>query len=165
MYGPQKGCRKQDIPVFESALENWVKVIGVPDFPGAGAAGGTGYALKAVLGAGLTAGWQIFSAMLHLEEEIASADLVITGEGRFDKSSLTGKLPAGIATLCRRYGKPIWVVTGLCQVPESEYRSLGINRVFELSSLALPDEHPISDAPAIIRRIFSSTFQNHTAQP
>ena len=165
VYGPQKGCRKQDIPVFESALENWVKVIGVPDFPGAGAAGGTGYALKAVLGAGLTAGWQIFSAMLHLEEEIASADLVITGEGRFDKSSLTGKLPAGIATLCRRYGKPIWVVTGLCQVPESEYRSLGINRVFELSALALTDELPLSDAPAIIRRIFSSKFHNHTAPP
>ena len=165
VYGPQKGCKKQDIPVFETALTNWQKVIGHPDFPGAGAAGGTGYALKAALNARFVPGWRFFANALGLEQEIASADLVITGEGRFDQSSLSGKLPAGIASMCRQYSKPLWVVTGRCQVPENEYRRLGITRVFELSSLALPDEHPISDAPAIIRRIFSTAFQDHTAQP
>ena len=151
VYGPQKGCRKQDAPAFEQALENWVKVIGVPDFPGAGAAGGTGYALQAALGARLLPGWQVFASMLHLEEDIASADLVITGEGRFDKSSLTGKLPAGIATLCRRYGKPLWVVTGTCRVPADQLPLLGITRVIEISASAAPGEDPFSDAPAIIR--------------
>ena len=155
VYGPQKGCRKQDIPVFESALENWQRVIGAPDFPGAGAAGGTGYALKAALGAELAAGWKVFASMLHLEEEIASADLVITGEGRFDKSSLTGKLPAGIATLCRRYGKPLWVVTGTCRVPADQLQMLGITRVIELSAAALPEEDPFGDAQAIIRHAIS----------
>ena len=160
VYGPQKGCRKQDIPVFENALENWVRVIGVPDFPGAGAAGGTGYALKAALGAELAAGWQVFASMLHLEEEIASADLVITGEGRFDKSSLTGKLPAGIATLCRRYGKPLWVVTGTCRVPADQLAVIGISRVIELSSSAAPGEDTYSDAPAIIRHAVASALQD-----
>ena len=160
VYGPQKGCRKQDIPVFESALENWQRVIGVPDFPGAGAAGGTGYALQAALGAELTAGWKVFASMLHLEEEIASADLVITGEGRFDKSSLTGKLPAGIATLCRRYGKPLWVVTGTCRVPADQLAAIGISRVIELSSSAAPGEDTYSDAPAIIRHAVASALQD-----
>ena len=160
VYGPQKGCRKLDIPVFENALENWVRVIGVPDFPGAGAAGGTGYALKAALGAELAAGWQVFASMLHLEEEIASADLVITGEGRFDKSSLTGKLPAGIATLCRRYGKPLWVVTGTCRVPADQLAVIGISRVIELSSSAAPGEDTYSDAPAIIRHAVASALQD-----
>ena len=160
VYGPQKGCRKQDIPVFENALENWMRVIGVPDFPGAGAAGGTGYALKAALGAELAAGWQVFASMLHLEEEIASADLVITGEGRFDKSSLTGKLPAGIATLCRRYGKPLWVVTGTCRVPADQLAAIGISRVIELSSSAAPGEDTYSDAPAIIRHAVASALQD-----
>ena len=160
VYGPQKGCRKQDIPVFENALENWVRVIGVPDFPGAGAAGGTGYALKAALGAELAAGWQVFASMLHLEEEIASADLVITGEGRFDKSSLTGKLPAGIATLCRRYGKHLWIVTGTCRVPADQLAAIGISRVIELSSSAAPGEDTYNDAPAIIRHAVASALQD-----
>ena len=158
VYGPQKGCRKHDAPIFEKALEHWINVIGVPDFPGAGAAGGTGYALQAALGAKLVPGWQVFASMLHLEEEIASADLVITGEGRFDKSSLTGKLPAGIATLCRRYGKPLWVVTGTCRVPADQLPMLGITRVIELSASAAPGEDPFADAPAIIRHAVASAF-------
>ena len=160
VYGPQKGCKRQDIPLFENALENWIKVIGHPDFPGAGAAGGTGYALKAALGAQFVPGWRFFASALGLEQEIASADLVITGEGRFDRSSLSGKLPSGIAEMCRQYGKPLWVITGRCQVPENEYRSLGITRVLELSTTALPEEHPISDAPAIIRRVLSTANFN-----
>ena len=96
--------------------------------------------------------------MLHLEEEIASADLVITGEGRFDKSSLTGKLPAGIATLCRRYGKPLWVITGTCRVPADQLPMLGITRVIELSASAAPGEDPFADAPAIIRHAVASAF-------
>lgn len=160
VYGPQKGCKRQDIPLFENALENWIKVIGHPDFPGAGAAGGTGYALKAALGAQFVPGWRFFASALGLEQEIASADLVITGEGRFDRSSLSGKLPSGIAEMCRQYGKPLWVITGRCQVPENEYRSLGITRVMELSTTALPEEHPISDAPAIIRRVLSTANFN-----
>ena len=160
VYGPQKGCRKQDIPVFENALGNWVRVIGVPDFPGAGAAGGTGYALKAALGAELAAGWQVFASMLHLEEEIASADLVVTGGGRSAQSSLPGKLPAGIATLCRRYGKPLWVVTGTCRVPADQLAVIGISRVIELSSSAAPGEDTYSDAPAIIRHAVASALQD-----
>ena len=160
VYGPQKGCKRQDIPLFENALEHWIKVIGHPDFPGAGAAGGTGYALKAALGAQFVPGWRFFASALGLEQEIASADLVITGEGRFDRSSLSGKLPSGIAEMCRQYCKPLWVITGRCQVPENEYRSLGITRVLELSTTALPEEHPISDAPAIIRRVLSTANFN-----
>ena len=156
VYGPQKGCKRQDIPLFENALENWIKVIGHPDFPGVGAAGGTGYALKAALGAQFVPGWRFFASALELEQEIASADLVITGEGRFDRSSLSGKLPSGIAEMCRQYDKPLWVVTGQNKITEAEYLSLGISKVFELSSLALPEEHPLQDAPAIIRRIIAA---------
>ncbi|HIZ85238.1 MAG TPA: glycerate kinase [Candidatus Coprenecus stercoravium] len=158
VYGPQKGCRRQDIPLFENALSNWQKVIGHPDFPGAGAAGGVGYALKAALGAKFVPGWRFFASALELEKEIASADLVITGEGRFDRSSLSGKLPSGIAKMCRQYGKPLWIVTGQNKITEAECLRLGISKVFELSSLALPEEHPVQDAPAIIRRVMAAAI-------
>ena len=156
VFGPQKGCRKQDIPVFEKALENWQSVIGYPDFPGAGAAGGIGYALKAALGATFVPGWEFFATETGLEQDIAAAGLVITGEGRFDTSSLSGKLPSGIASICRKYGKPLWVVTGQNRVSEAAYRSIGVTRVLELSSMALPGESPSDDAPSIIRRIFTT---------
>ena len=101
---------------------------------------------------------RFFASALGLEQEIASADLVITGEGRFDRSSLSGKLPSGIAEMCRQYGKPLWVVTGQNKITEAEYLRLGISKVFELSSLALPEEHPLQDAPAIIRRIIAARY-------
>lgn len=158
-YGPQKGCSQKDIGRFEDALANWQKVIGYPDFPGAGAAGGTGYALKAVLGADMEPGWKLFASMLDLEKEIASADLVITGEGRFDRSSLTGKLPAGIASLCRQYGKPLWVITGRNLIPENAYRPMGINRMIEITAMANEGEDPVRCAQDIIRRSISQIIK------
>ncbi len=164
VYGPQKGCRKQDIPLFEHAMQNWVKVLGVPDFPGAGAAGGTGYALKAALGAEITQGWKVFSSMLHLEEEIASADLAITGEGRFDMSSLTGKLPSGIADICRKHSKPLWIVTGRCRVPSGITAGMGISRIIEISSSGIRDKDPFTDAPNIIRTELAAAISTETEE-
>lgn len=158
-YGPQKGCTMQEIPVFEKAMENWLRVIGRPDFPGAGAAGGTGYALKSVLGAEIIPGWKLFASMLKLDEEIKAADLVITGEGRFDRSSLSGKLPAGIATLCREYGKPLWILTGRNTVAKEEYCRLGIGRIIEITAMAESGENPVLQAPGIIRRTCRQIIQ------
>ncbi len=123
------------------------------DFPGSGAAGGVGFAMKFMLGAELRPGWELFSEMIDLEDNIAEADLVITGEGSFDESSLFGKLPHGIASLCRKYGKPLWVIAGRSRVEPSQWRALGIERVEELVAHATPDEDSIRDARAILTRI------------
>ena len=144
IYGPQKGATPEIIPVLEQRLAKWSEAVarwrGLPSevlaqFPGAGAAGGVGFALHGVFKANMLQGWRVFTDMMNLEEEIASADLVITGEGRFDGQSLEGKLPLGIAQLCAQYRKPLWLLCGRNMVPEVIYRSHGICRLVSISSL------------------------------
>ncbi len=123
------------------------------DFPGSGAAGGVGFAMKYMLGAELRPGWELFSEMIDLEKNIANADLVITGEGCFDESSLFGKLPYGISTLCRKHNKPLWVIAGRNKVEKQQWGALGIKRVEELAAHVQNDEDSILDARAILSRI------------
>lgn len=166
VYSGQKGCKPADKPVLEAAMENWADVVGrwytsekqenvrtLSDFPGSGAAGGVGFAMKYMLGAELRPGWELFSEMIDLEDNIAAADLVITGEGSFDESSLFGKLPHGIASLCRKYNKPLWVIAGRSRVEPEQWRALGIERVEELVVHAQEGEDSIRDARAILSRI------------
>jgi ribonuclease HII len=73
--------------------------------------------------------------MAGLEEKIARADFVVTGEGRFDGQSLDGKLATGILTLCKKYGKKPVVVCGRCALPPSVWRKAGIADVYSLSEV------------------------------
>lgn len=148
VYGPQKGASIENLEELEGAMKNWAEVVQkwyvshhpgtsvvCSEVPGAGAAGGVGFALYSVLGARLVPGWRLFSQMAGLENEIAAADLVITGEGRFDSQSLSGKLPGGMAELCREYGKPLWVVCGSDLTSASQKKEAGVERVFSLQEV------------------------------
>jgi glycerate kinase len=137
VYGRQKGAQGEDFRILEQRLSRWSEAVSlwrnVPaqelaQYPGAGAAGGVGFALHAVLGAKMLSGWKVFTELMGLPQEIASADLVITGEGRFDRQSLEGKLPLGIAQLCAEYKKPLWLVCGRNVVSEEICRSHGRTR-------------------------------------
>ncbi len=155
VYGGQKGGSASDLLSLEKGLTNWAKVVqewaeknnckncklaegGVlSNFPGTGAAGGVAFPLFSMLGAKLLPGWELFSQMLHLEREIASADLVITGEGMFDIQSLAGKLPFGVAQICKKYNKPLILVCGVNMLNKSQYSDLCIDRV-----IAIKDYEP-----------------------
>ncbi len=133
IFGRQKGVK--DIELFEKSMSHWAESISptATNIPGAGAAGGVGFALCAVLGAKLQKGWKVFAEMTHLEEEIIHSDIVITGEGSFDEQSLHGKLPVGIASICRKYSKPVWIICGRNEVPEEKYWTFGIKKVGKLN--------------------------------
>ena len=151
VFGPQKGGAKEDLGRIDAAVENWAKVItewkhgGASaqntgpswNYPGAGAAGGTGFALHTVLGAQLKPGWKVFADLLHIEDEIKEAELVVTGEGKLDMQSLSGKLVSGIASLCRKYRRPLWVVTGKNELPPDVISETGITRIVDLTEVAL----------------------------
>ena len=82
------------------------------DTPGAGAAGGISFGLMAAAGAQLLPGFELVSAWLDLERRLAAADLIITGEGRFDDSSLSGKGPGAVAARALALGKRVHVFAG-----------------------------------------------------
>jgi glycerate kinase len=124
IYGPQKGLRPADLPCLDAEAARLARLLcahaGQPtslvDRPGAGAAGGISFGLMAAAGAQLVPGAELVSAWLDLAPRLAAADLVITGEGRFDDSSLSGKGPGEVAARALALGKKVHVFAGRATV-------------------------------------------------
>jgi glycerate kinase len=118
VYGPQKGASPEDVALLDRALRHFAAVvhrdlgIDLRDTPGAGAAGGLGAGLIAFLGARLRPGVDVVMDAVRLRERLRGADLVITGEGRFDGQSLRGKAPAGVLRAADEFGVPALVLCG-----------------------------------------------------
>ncbi|MFC9558885.1 glycerate kinase [Agromyces sp. NPDC056965] len=113
VFGPQKGADAATVAVLDANLARLARLVADIDSetPGAGAAGGTGFALL-VWGAAMGGGAELVADALGLERDIADADLVITGEGRFDGQSEAGKAPSEVARLAASRGVPVALVAG-----------------------------------------------------
>jgi glycerate kinase len=122
VYGPQKGASPEDVATLDRALERFAEIVrrdlglDVDRLPGAGAAGGLGAGLVAFLGAALRPGVEVVMEALGLDDRIAGVDLVVTGEGSFDRQSLHGKAPAGVLRAADRAGIPTVVLCGRATV-------------------------------------------------
>ena len=113
VFGPQKGADGAQIAALEAGLSRLAEMLGgEPGAPGAGAAGGTGYGLAAAWGAVLTPGAAELGRLARLDRALAGAGLVITGEGRFDETSLTGKTCGTVIAAAAAAGVPVAVVAG-----------------------------------------------------
>ena len=119
-YGPQKGLKPHDALMLEAQSARLASMLcrqfERPDAlaarPGAGAAGGIAFGLMAAAGAELVPGYELVSSWLDLERRVAEADIVITGEGRFDDSSMSGKGPGALARRALELGKRVHVFAG-----------------------------------------------------
>lgn len=114
VYAPQKGASPSDVEELEAGMLHYASLIanGVADFPGSGAAGGLGAAVKYYLSGTLSPGFDTISKLINLEEKIKSVDVVLTGEGCTDSQTENGKLPAGVARLSAKHGKPCYIISG-----------------------------------------------------
>src|SRR5439155_18645055 len=111
IYGPQKGASPEDVKRLDAALAHFARVAAKTlgrdeqQTPGAGAAGGAGFALIAFLGARAMSGVQLVLDMLNLDARLADTDLALTGEGRADRPTFDyGKTAAGAGRRCRGAG-------------------------------------------------------------
>jgi len=145
VFGPQKGADGAQIARLEAGLARLAKVLGgEPAAPGAGAAGGTGYGLAAAWGAVLTRGAAELGRLAGLDRALAGADLVITGEGRFDETSLTGKTCGTVIAAAAAARVPVAVVAG--QVSD-EFAALAWR-----GAAPSRGHPPIPDGPGTTRR-------------
>lgn len=113
VFGPQKGATPEDIVELDAALAHFSRLLGGdPTAPGSGAAGGAGYGFAAGWGATITAGSEFLAELSGLPAAIASADVLLTGEGRFDSQSLGGKVVGQLLELAHRHGLGIGVIAG-----------------------------------------------------
>ena len=118
VFAPQKGADRDMVESLDLGLRNFADVSAVAmgydyaDAEGSGAAGGLGYAFRQFLGARLESGVDMVLDAICFDQIIESADLVITGEGRIDSQTVTGKTPYGVAQRAARYGIPVVAIAG-----------------------------------------------------
>ncbi|WP_240731289.1 glycerate kinase [Exiguobacterium mexicanum] len=158
VFGPQKGLAPEDVVRYDELLAAYARCF-ERDFtnkPGAGAAGGIGFALYQ-LGAVYVSGIEEAVRWSNLEESLRTADWLITGEGRFDEQSLHGKAPYGLACLAHAYGVPTLVFAGqteLIAVPD-----VGIEAVFPIVSRVMTLEEAMQQAAPLLTSAVSRAFR------
>lgn len=154
-FGPQKGAAPEQLNLLERGLAQLVAVsqrdLGsdFQDYPGAGAAGGLGFGLLTFCRAELRPGFDIVAEAIELERKISAADVIITGEGRFDAQTLEGKAPAGVAKLAHRLNKPVYGIVG--EASEEARTNPLFDGVYELARPPISRTAAIKTAASLLR--------------
>jgi len=138
VFAPQKGADTAAVKTMDGCLQSYAELVksyipsADPDMPGAGAAGGMGFALRNFLGADISSGVSLVLHETGLEEELKSADFLVTGEGCLDSQTAMGKAPAGAAALAAKYGVPVIAFCGAVREGAELCNASGINAFFPI---------------------------------
>ncbi len=165
VYGPQKGATPEIVKELEGGMENYARVIyetlgvNANEVIGGGAAGGIGAALSVFLGAKMGSGIDTLLDIVDFDASLEGADGVISGEGRLDSQSLSGKVIYGIAKRCQKYGVPLYlIVGGVGDGYEAAY-DLGIKKIYTLVNEQTPLSEAINNAEAVYRARATELFK------
>jgi glycerate 2-kinase len=164
MFAPQKGASTEDVIRLERALTRLAAVAArlgggdVSGIPGAGAAGGCGFGL-ALCGARLVPGARAVCDLVGLDAALREATVAITGEGRLDRQTPTGKAPAEVAARATAHGIPCVAIAGTVEDPLPRLFSA----VLSLDSID-PDIDPIRHARALVRRATRRAIEDMRAR-
>ncbi len=159
VFGPQKGADAAQVAALDANLARLADVVGEQcgrehaERPGAGAAGGVGWAALAVLGARMRTGIDLVLDLARFDEVVAGARLVITGEGSLDEQTLLGKAPAGVARAARRAGVPVVAVCGRSLLTAEQAAGAGIEAVYAVAELEPDPVASMRDAAVLLRRV------------
>jgi len=136
VYGPQKGLTRERLYPVDGALTHLAHLLDrdLAEQPGAGAAGGLGYAL-ALLGATREPGIELVARAGGFTDRLAASDLVLTGEGSLDPQTFTGKVVAGVAELAAPAGVPCVALAGRVDVGSRELRAAGLDGAYSMVEL------------------------------
>lgn len=139
VFAPQKGASPEQVKILSRNLKHFADVVGettgvdIRKIPGGGAAGGLGVALHAFFGATIVRGADYILDRIHFSWRIRGADIVITGEGKLDKSTLLGKAPLAVARRASRAGASVVVICGESSLAP---RELSADEIVELNKVA-----------------------------
>ncbi|MFC8750670.1 glycerate kinase [Pseudomonas oryzihabitans] len=158
IFGPQKGASPEQVRELDAALAHFATVTAatlgrdVSEQPGAGAAGGVGFAALAFLQASFRPGIEVVAELVGLEEALQGADLAVTGEGRLDGQTLRGKTPAGVLRLAQRHGVPVVAVAGSLGEGYDALYQQGLAAAFSLVPGPLSLEEALAQAEGLLER-------------
>ena len=159
VYGPQKGASPADVAELDAALSQWAQAVrsvtgdDVADRPGAGAAGGVGFAALAVLGATLRPGIDLVLDLVGFRAALPGVGLVVTGEGSLDEQTLHGKAPAGVAAAARAADVPVVAVAGRSLLDLTDLAPTGIRAAYALTDIEPDPARCMSEAGPLLERL------------
>jgi len=159
VYGPQKRASPADVAELDAALSQWAQAVrsvtgdDVADRPGAGAAGGVGFAALAVLGATLRPGIDLVLDLVGFRAALPGVGLVVTGEGSLDEQTLHGKAPAGVAAAARAADVPVVAVAGRSLLDLTDLAPTGIRAAYALTDIEPDPARCMSEAGPLLERL------------
>ena len=165
VFGPQKGATPDDVARLDAALARFADVAAGAlgeehrDLPGAGAAGGMGFAARAFLGAELRPGIELVMEQVGFSGLLADADLVITGEGQLDGQSLAGKTPVGVARAAQARGVPVVVLAGRLAPGWQAAMAEGVTAAFALADGPMALEEALARCAELLADRAESTVR------
>lgn len=167
LYAKQKGASDQQIVALDEGLQHisriWEKWKGVnyANFQGAGAAGGLGAGAAAFLNAQAAWGIERIMDWTNFEQQLAKADIIITGEGLLDAQSLEGKVVKGVSNLARKHQKPLMIICGDQRLTEKERQSLNAQQIYTIRSRSHSLAESMTKAAEKLAEIGQSIAQDH----
>ncbi|HET8717624.1 MAG TPA: glycerate kinase [Nocardioidaceae bacterium] len=167
VYGPQKGANPDQVATLEARLTHWADVVAdavgadLREQPGAGAAGGVGFAALAVLDATLRPGIALVLDLVGFADRLAGADLVVTGEGALDEQTLRGKAPAGVARSAASAGVPVVAVCGSNALSADRLEQAGIAAAYALTDLEPDVDRCLREPVPLLERLGEQLAQTH----
>ena len=154
VFAKQKGATDDEVISLDKGLQNFAKIAEEMEiditFPGAGAAGGLGAGAKVFLNAELKHGIEFIMEFVQLEEKVKHADAIITGEGKIDSQTLSGKVVMGVASLARKYKKRLIVVCGVCELNNDQLNELGVDQVIAIKDEKISTKEAMQNASQIL---------------
>ncbi len=165
VYGPQKGATPEDVEQLDIGLGRLADALdpGAADIPGAGAAGGVGFAALSVLQATPSPGIDVVLDLIGFHDQLEGAQLVITGEGRLDEQTLHGKAPAGVAIAAVDAGVPVVAVSGGRDLDDARLHAAGFTAAYALTDIE-PDVQKCIDHPLpLLERLGRAIAEDHLA--
>lgn len=167
VFGPQKGASREDVACLDSVLARWADLLehetgtAVRDLPGAGAAGGVGAALMALVGAESRSGIDVVLDCTGFNDVVGTVDLALTGEGRMDSQTASGKAPWGV---CRAAAAAGVRTIAFCGLRGSGADDLvgpdGFEAIFEICDPAVPLERALAEGPQNIADTAERVFRD-----
>ncbi len=167
IYGPQKGATDEMIKILDDALSHFAYIIkhnlgkDIKDIPGAGAAGGLGAGLMAFLDAELKPGIEIVIETVQLEQKLKDADLVITGEGEINLSTIYGKTPVGVAKIAKKYRIPVVSISALIDKSGLRAKEYGIDYLIKPENPSLHIKYSKHKKAAILSNTITDFLINN----
>ena len=176
LYGPdgaahvfarQKGASTEEIDLLDQGLQHVAQLIkkhtgrSISELSGGGAAGGIAAGLSGFFNVEIVNGFDFIKKITNLEKQIQSADLVITGGGQLDKTSLEGKVVSGVAALCQQYEKPLIAVVGSAKLSRQEKDALELHQIYSVLERAVSVDVAMRDAAIYLEQIGATLSLTH----